>query len=86
MSRRISKYRPELRTWAAALGLCCLVPLLMGGCVEFRNDVVGVFETATRSALLSTDDELTITNAVRVSLVDSTIDLLFDSLLADETR
>lgn len=66
------------------LGLCCLVPLLMGGCPEFRNDVVGVLETATRSALLGTDDEWTIRNAARVSLIDVTIDLIFDQLLAEE--
>ena len=64
--------------------LCCLVPLLMGGCKEFRNDVVGVFETATRSALLSTDDEATIANAARVSLVDATISLVFGALMTDE--
>ena len=72
------------RVRQALLGLCSLVPLLMGGCPEFRNDVVGVFETATRSALLGTDDELTIANAVRVSLVDATIDLLYDRVMADE--
>ena len=68
----------------ALLALCLLVPLLMGGCPEFRNDLVSVFETATRSALLGTDDESTIANAVRVSLVDVTIDLLFDQFLSDE--
>ncbi len=68
----------------ALFGLCCLVPLLMGGCPGFRVDVVSVFETATRSALLGTDDEWTIANAARVSLVDVAIDLVFDQLLADE--
>lgn len=66
------------------LGLCLLLPLLMGGCPEFRNDIVSVMETATRSALLGTDDELTIANAVRVSFVDVTIDLIFDQFLSNE--
>jgi len=61
-----------------------MVPLLMGGCPGFRTDVLGVLETATRSALLGTDDEWTIANAARVSLVDVAIDLVFDQLLADE--
>lgn len=68
----------------ALFGLCCLVPLMMGGCPGFRADVVSVFETATRSALLGTDDEWTIANAMRVSLVDVAIDLVFDQLIADE--
>ncbi len=66
------------------LGLCLLLPLLMGGCPEFRNDIVSVMETATRSALLGTDDELTIANAARVSFVDVTIDLIFDQFLSNE--
>jgi len=41
-------------------------------------------ETATRSALLGTDDELTIANAARVSFVDVTIDLIFDQFLSNE--
>ena len=68
----------------ALVGLCFLLPFLMGGCPEFRNDIVSVFESATRSALLSTDDEWTIANAARVSLVDVTIDLVFDQFLTDE--
>ena len=62
------------------VGLCLLLPLLMGGCPEFRDDVVSVFQTATEAALLSTEDAWTIVNATRVSLVDATIDLVFDSL------
>jgi hypothetical protein len=52
----------------------------MGGCPEFRNDVVGVFESAARSALLGTDDEWTILHTARGSLVDATVDLVFDAL------
>ena len=67
--------RPKAR--GPLLGLCFLLPFLMGGCPEFRNDVVGVIETATRSALLGTEDEWTIAHAARGSLVDATINLLF---------
>jgi hypothetical protein len=56
----------------------------MGGCPEFRDDVVSVVETATRSALLGTDDYSTIANAARVSFVDVTIDLIFDQFLSDQ--
>ena len=72
------------RVRRALFGLCSLVPLLMGGCPEFRNDIVGVFETATRTALLGADDATTIVSAVRVSLVDATIDLVYDQFLTDD--
>ena len=55
------------RARGCALGLSVLLPLLMGGCPEFREDVVGVFETATRTALLGTEDEWTIASVARVS-------------------
>jgi hypothetical protein len=56
----------------------------MGGCPEFRDDVVGVFETAARSALLGTEDEWTIAHAIRGSLVDAAIDMISDQLRGDE--
>jgi hypothetical protein len=83
--------RYEMKTPANAstvrrplLGLCFLLPFLMGGCPEFRNDVVGVFETATRTALLGTDDEFTISYTARGAMVDATIDLIFDVFRTDE--
>jgi hypothetical protein len=77
-----SRSRPVLRLAAVGLGL--LVPLLMGGCPEYRDDLVGVFETATREALLGTADEWTITYAIRGSVVDATIDLIFDQFRSDQ--
>ena len=68
----------------SVIGLCLMLPLLMGGCPEFRDDVVGVFETATRNALLGSEDEWTIAHVVRGSLVDATIDLVFDALRSDQ--
>lgn len=62
------------------LGLCLLLPLLMGGCPEFRDDVTSVFETATRSAILGTEDEWTIGYTVRGSVIDATIGFIFDQL------
>jgi hypothetical protein len=32
----------------AVLGLCLLLPALMGGCPEFRNSSINAIETATR--------------------------------------
>ena len=63
--------------------LCLLLPLVMGGCPDYRDDIAGEFETATRTALLGVEDEWTISSAVRGSFVDATIDLLFDQFRSD---
>jgi hypothetical protein len=65
------------------LALCFLLPLLMGGCPEFRNDVVSTIETATTSALFGTENTLTITRTARESLVNAAIDLIFDQFRSD---
>ena len=65
------------------VGLCLLLPLVMGGCPDYGDDVAGVFETATRTALLGVEDEWTIASVVRGSLVDATIDLFFDQFRSD---
>ncbi len=65
------------------LGVSLLLPFLMGGCPEFRDDLVGVFETATRGALLGSADQETIVNAARDSLFDASIDLFFDQFRSD---
>ena len=64
-------------------GLCLLLPFVMGGCPDYRDDIAGVFETATRTALLGVEDEWTISSVVRGSLVDATIDLVFDQFRSD---
>lgn len=64
----------------SALGLFFLLPLLMGGCPEFREEVVSVIEMVARSALLSTQGAQTIADTATTSLLDATIDLLFDQL------
>ena len=79
MSLKIMRHR-------SLLGLALLLPFLMGGCPEYRNDLVGVFETVARNALLGTDDQATITHTARGSLVDATIDLVFDVFRTDEIR
>ncbi len=65
------------------LSLCLLLPFLMGGCPEFRDDIVGVAETATRSAFLGAEDRDTIAFGARTSIVDATIDLFFDQFRSD---
>ncbi|UCE60663.1 MAG: hypothetical protein JSU63_02715 [Phycisphaerales bacterium] len=67
----------------AVLALLILFPLLQGGCPEFRNDIVDVIETATRSALLTDETPYVISDAATVGFVDATLDLFFDQFRAD---
>ncbi len=62
----------------AKLGLFFLLPLLMGGCPEFRDELISVIETATRSALFDAEDTQTIADTAATSLADATLDLIFD--------
>ena len=74
------------RRGLALLAISVLLPGLMGGCPTYRNDLVGVLETATRSALLGTADSATIVSTAGNSFVDATIQLIFDQLRSDEIR
>ena len=80
MCTNLSKARQ--RSWA--FGVCFLLPFLMGGCPEFRNDVTSVFEGAVRTTLLGSEDEWTIASIVRGSITDATIDLVFDQFRGDQ--
>jgi hypothetical protein len=55
----------------------------MGGCPEFRNEVVGVIEAATVSAVFGTEDAASISQTARQGLVDAAIDLIFDQFRSD---
>ncbi|MBU0717111.1 MAG: hypothetical protein KJ749_02595 [Planctomycetes bacterium] len=85
MKRKTAKSSKIMRH-RSLLGLALLLPLLMGGCPEYRNDLVGVFETVARSTLLGTDDQATMAYTARGSLVDATIDLVFDVLRTDQAN
>ena len=74
------------RNGLALLAICVLLPGLMGGCPTYRNDLVGVLETATHGVLLGTSDRATIVRTARDSFIDATINLIFDQFRSDETR
>ena len=42
-SRRLRR-----RGWASVMGVSLALPLCMGGCPQFRNEIVDAFETAAR--------------------------------------
>lgn len=68
----------------AVLTLCLLLPGLLGGCPGFRNDVVGIFEAATRSIFLDDAEPPDVSEAVVSSFIDATISLAFDQFRTDE--
>jgi len=74
----------KARRLSSVLGVCFLLPFLMGGCPDFQNDIAGVFEGAVRTALLGSEDDWTIASIVRGSFTDATIDLVFDQFRADQ--
>lgn len=45
------------RSRFALIALILLLPTMMGGCPEFRNEVVNALETAARSVLDSAFDQ-----------------------------
>ena len=63
---------------AVSVILCLLLPLLAGGCPDFRNDVVSVVEEATRSLIFASQSPEQVIEIAGTGLLDSVIDLVFD--------
>ena len=80
-TRAYTSYSPSTRTVLAALFL--LLPLLMGGCPEYRDSVVGAIDRATRSVVLTDTEHLVAYETARDSIIDSTIGLFFEQLLSE---
>ncbi len=77
-------------TRSAAVRVCLgtlmvLAPALTGGCPEFRDQLVDVAESATRSAILTGDSVETVAETAARSAVDASLTFLFDQLRNDTT-
>ena len=84
---RTRRRMPDWPTGGHVLfALCLLLPALLGGCPDYRNDVVGAIETATRSLLITAEDQRVIAETARDSIIDASIDLFFDQFRADTVR
>jgi hypothetical protein len=81
-----NRTRRDPARWVALTSLGLLLPALMGGCPEFRNDLVGTFETVTQSLLIAGQDPPTVIDAARDSILNAALNLFFDQLRSDDLR
>ena len=72
------------KSWAYALAL--LLPVLAGGCPEFRNQLVDATETAARNILLSEQDCQETAEAAMLDVAGALLDLFFDQFRTETTR
>jgi hypothetical protein len=67
-----------------ALPIC--IPLLMGGCPEFRNDVINAANAATQGIVVSDQDSAEAFDTASRAFWSAVIDLAFDQLRDDSFR
>ena len=61
----------------AVFALCLLVPILQGGCPDFRNSVVDAADTTTRDLIFGTQDVGTSIKTGLDSVLNAALDLFF---------
>ena len=66
-------------------GLGLLLPFLMGGCPEFRNELVNAVDTAVQSVVLGDVETDEAFNTASDAALGAALDLLFDQLRTDQT-
>ena len=57
-----------------------MLPLLMGGCPEFRDSLVSVADSLTRGLIFHTDTPNNLINAASVGVINAVLDLFFNKL------
>ena len=71
---------------ALTAALLAVLPTLVGGCPEVRNQLVDIAETATRTIIFTdVGPQETLENVI-YGIVDAGIDLIFDQLRTDTNR
>lgn len=70
----------------AAFALLAALPALMGGCPEFRNDLVTIANEATQAVVLGGESQDTVVDTAVRGALGAAIDLLFDQLRDDSVR
>jgi hypothetical protein len=79
-TRRVRRGR-----WVILL-LLGLLPGLMGGCPEFRNQLVDIANTATVSLVLSDEPSADVVESAAREAAAAVLGLLFDQLRTDTIR
>ena len=69
-----------------AAGLCLLVPLVMGGCPEFRNETVGALSSAADGIIVGGQPSDEAMDAASRTIASAAIDLFFSQFQSDEFR
>lgn len=68
----------------ALWGLCLLLPFLMGGCPEFRNEVVNAVDTAVQGVVLGDVETDEAFDSASQAALGAAFDLLFDQFRTDQ--
>ena len=76
----------SLRSTGLLLALITTVPMLMGGCPEFRNDVINVANAATQAIVISDQNPDEAIDTASLAFWSAVIDLAFDQLRDDDYR
>lgn len=66
------------------LGLLICIPLLVGGCPTFRDDVVGVLQNAALNTIVSGGDTQAVADDVAQGFAAALLDYLFEPLRSDQ--
>ncbi len=69
-------------TRLAVAALCLLIPLLQGGCPDFRNAVVDAVDATTRDVIFGRQDIETSFQSGLESIANAALDLFFDQFRA----
>lgn len=84
--KTIVRTSKRARTAGTLLVLALILPGLLGGCPEFRNNVLDSLQSATQSVLVGgvqPDDAL---ETAGLGVVSALVELAFDALRVEERR
>jgi hypothetical protein len=67
------------------LGLLICIPLLVGGCPNLRDDIVGVLQGAALSSIASGGDTQAVADDIALGFAAAFLDFLFEPLRSGQT-
>jgi hypothetical protein len=84
--KKIVRTSKRMRTASAGLVLALILPGLLGGCPEFRNDVLDSLQTATQGVLVGGVQPPDALETAATGVVTAMVNLAFDALRVEERR
>jgi hypothetical protein len=85
MTRNVPRAKLPARL-GAVLMLCLCLPLLLGGCPEFRDSVVNNISDATHSLILGGGEPGETLSTATQGIVGAILDLFFDQFRSGDNR